>query len=164
VFLQRLPSNGNLACRPFGGQRGAGRRGIKKKATPGGRRLTAVFDLLLLIGTAGPVTTATPAGRAEIDAGVDAEPIAHEINADGFGFLIKFFVDDKLETVDVENIVGVARLIQSHGQRRPSSSAFVQKNTNRLNVLVLKVFRNLLMSRRGDFYHDGPPRWYGKFG
>jgi hypothetical protein len=136
---------------------------IGRLKTKGDVRRTSpwIRNYLFLVGAARPVTAATAAAGAEIDAGVDSEAIAHEIDADGFGFLVKILIDDELETVHVEYIIGVARLVQSHGQGRPPSSAFVQKDANGLNFLVFKVFRDLVMSRRGNFYHDVPPRRCG---
>jgi hypothetical protein len=119
------------------------------------------FSFLFLIGAAGPVAVAAAAAGAEIDARVDAETISHEIDADGFGLLVKILIDYKLKAVHVEYIVGVARLVQSHGQGRPPSSAFVQEDANGLNFLVLEVFRDLVVSRRGNFYHDVPPHKCG---
>jgi hypothetical protein len=98
---------------------------------------------------------AAPAAGAgtEIDARVDSKPVSHEIHGHGFGFLVEFLVDDELKAVHVENVVGISRLIQSHGQRRTASAALVQKDANGRNLLVLEIFGYLIMSRRGDLNH-----------
>jgi hypothetical protein len=95
---------------------------------------------------------------AEVDARVDAETISHEIHGHGFGLFVKVLVDDELKSVYVENAVGVARLIQSHCQRRSASPALVQKDADGRNLLVLEIFSNLMMGCRGDLYHVVPPR------
>jgi hypothetical protein len=121
--------------------------------TPPQHRIVALF-----LGAARAVAAAASPARAEIDARIDAETISHEIHGHGFGLFVKVFVDDELKSVCVENAVGVARLIQSHCQRRSASPALVQKDTDGGNLLVFEIFCNLMMGCRGDLYHVVPPR------
>jgi hypothetical protein len=92
------------------------------------------------------LASAAAALGAEIDARIDPETVSHEINGHGLGFFVKLLIDDELEPVHVEDVVGVTRLIQSHGQRRPASSAFVQKDADGRNLLVLEILRDLMVS------------------
>jgi hypothetical protein len=114
--------------------------------------------MALFLGAARSVAaSASPAG-AEVDARIDPETISHEIHGYGFGLFVKILVDHELKPVYVENAVGIARLIQSHSQRRSASPALVQKDTDGRNLFVLEIFSNLMMGCRGDLYHVVPPR------
>jgi hypothetical protein len=116
---------------------------------------------VLLFGAARSVAASASSARAEIDAVIDPESIAHKIHADGLGLFVELLVDDELESVHIEDVVGVTRLIQSHGQGRTPSPTLVQEYPDGRNFFVFEIFGYLMMSGWGDFYHIVPPRCTG---
>src|SRR5512137_1788332 len=88
----------------------------KKRRHPLDAALAEIDSDLFAVGAAGAVAAAAAAACTEVDAGADAEPVAHEIHGHGLCLFIKFLLDDKLEAVHVEDVVVFARLVQSHGQ------------------------------------------------
>jgi len=71
----------------------------------------------------------------------------------GFCLFEKILIYEVCETVDVVNSIVFLLLIQSHGQARTASPALVQKNSNGLNFLVVKIFGDHLGRRWGYFNH-----------
>ena len=105
-------------------------------------------------GTAvGAARAATAAHGAKIDTAIQFETVNDEIDLDGFGSFQKFLVDQVLKTINVINFIVVAGLIQSQGQGRATSAAFVKKNADRRRFATFKVELNLLGRRRGYFNH-----------
>jgi hypothetical protein len=105
--------------------------------------------LALLIGTA----RATPAA-AHLKTAVQFESIHVEIDLYGFGTIEKIFVDHKLKTIHIELLIRVIGLIQSHGQARAASAAFVKEDPNGADFLAFEIGRYLFTGRRCNFEHD----------
>ena len=110
---------------------GGARMKAQKKATPSGAAFSILiaYDIKLSSTAAAAVAVAaawwTGRGRAEIYAGADFKPVSQIIHGYRFGFFIKFFVHDKLETIHIVYIVGVFWLIQSHCQWWAASSPVI---------------------------------------
>ena len=77
-----------------------------------------------------------------------------EINLDWLCFFKKFRVDDELKTVDVKRLIRIGKLIQSHGQARAPSAAFVEKDPDRFDIFSFEIFGNLLNCRLCDLKHN----------
>lgn len=77
-----------------------------------------------------------------------------EIDLDRLGFFKKVRIDDEFKTVDVKRLVRIGKLIQSHGQARAPSAAFVEKNPDRFDVFSFEILGNLLDCRLCDLKHD----------
>jgi hypothetical protein len=118
---------------------------IKEKGRP--RPGVALFcsRLNFLIATVSCCTAASACRIAgtEFDVGIDFKPVSQKIDLYGLRFLIKFFVNDKLETIYIEHIIVVFGLIQSHGKGRAASTACIQKDADRRDLFAIKVFLNL---------------------
>jgi hypothetical protein len=96
----------------------------------------------------------TSAAGTEVDGTVDLESVLLKIHLDGLHFLHEIFVDHVGESLDFIHVIGVFRLIQSHGQRRAASAALVEKDPNRGNVFAFEVFGDLLGRRWGNLNHE----------
>jgi hypothetical protein len=112
-----------------------------------GRPLAAA--LAFLIGTA----RASPA-VAQLKTAVQFEPVHMEIDLYRFGAIEEIFVDYKLETIHIELLIRIIRLIQSHGQAGTASAAFIKEDPNGTDFLAFKIGRNLFTGRRCNFEHD----------
>jgi hypothetical protein len=73
------------------------------------------------IGAAAAAATAA----AELDAAIQLETVHMKIDFYGLGAIQKFLVDDVFKTAHIEFLILFIRLIQSHGQARSASAAFV---------------------------------------
>lgn len=104
-------------------------------------------------GTAARAATAIGVGT-ELHAGAYLKTIAEKINFNRLCFFIKIFFHDKLNSIDIVNVIRVLRLIQSHCQRGAASAALVQKDPDRRNFLAVKIFSYLLISCFCNFNHD----------
>lgn len=84
-----------------------------------------IFQLAFLMATAAICAAASAGGIAgiELNIGIDFKPVSQKIDFYGLRFFTELFFHDKLKTVHVEHIVVFFRLIQSHGQRRATSTA-----------------------------------------
>lgn len=76
-----------------------------------------------------------------------------KIDLDGLGFFEELFVDQILKAINVKFFIIFLRLVQSHCQSGAASAAFVEKDTDRLNLFSIKIGGDLLCSRRGHFQH-----------
>ena len=97
---------------------------------------------------------AAAAGRFKFDVAGKLESVVYKIDFYGCCFFQELFINQVLKTFNIENVVGLLRLVQSHCQRRPASTAFIQKDSNGCYVLVFEVFGNLLSCRFSNFYHN----------
>ena len=59
------------------------------------------------------------------------KPVITEIDFDGLGFFKKTFVNNVCKTINIQHIIRIFRLIQSHGQRRAASTTLIQENPDR---------------------------------
>ena len=91
---------------------------------------------------------------AEVNAAVEFETIHGKIYFDGLYFFQEIFVNDVFETFNVINLIGVFRLIQSHGQSRAASPAFIEKDPDGRDFLALEIFFNLFSCRCRYLDHD----------
>lgn len=126
-------------------------RGKKKAA------LVLYFIINLISGAAGACCAAAGACCIEIDAAVELESVDQKIHLDGLGFLQEFPVDQILKPVNIKRFIVVSRLIQSHGQSGATSTPFIEKDTDRLDLFSVKVGGDLFRSRRCHFQHVNPP-------
>ena len=78
----------------------------------------------LSAGSGGSASRTSAATRAEIHGAGQAEP---EVDLDGLHLFDEFLVDDVLEPLDIENLVGIFWLIQSQCQRGAASAAGIEK-------------------------------------
>ena len=92
-------------------------------------------------------------GSTEVDAAVQFETADQIIHFNGLCFLEKIFVYDELELIDLELLIRLARLIQSHGQGRPASATFIEKYANGRNLSAFEVLGNHLGCRRCNVDH-----------
>jgi len=107
-------------------------------------------------GAAGPRRTAagTAAAGTEVDGTVDLESVLLEIHLDGVHFLHEILVDHVSESLDFIHVIGVFRLIQSHGQRGAASAALVEKDPYGCNVFAFEVLGDLLGCRFSYLDHE----------
>jgi hypothetical protein len=101
-------------------------------------------------GTAGAFGATAGAPGTKINGTIQLETIHLEIHFDGLRFFQEFRIDDKLETVDVKGFIRINKLIQSHGQARAPSPAFVEENTDWFDLFSFEIFCNLLNCRLRD--------------
>jgi hypothetical protein len=94
---------------------------------------------------------ATVAPRPEVNAAIKLETVHVEIDLYRIGALQEFLIDDVRESFDIKLFILIVRLVQSHGQTRAASSAFIEKNPNGPNILILEIFGNLCRGRRCYF-------------
>jgi hypothetical protein len=95
----------------------------------------------------------TTGAGAKIHTAIEFETIHMEIDFDGLRFFEKCFVDDIFVTVNLVLLIGIIGLIQSHGQARSASAAFVQENPDGLNLFVAEICGDLLSGRGCNFEH-----------
>ena len=113
-----------------------------------------ILNRLRLGRAAASLRTAAAAGTgAEVNAAVEFEAIHGKIYFDGLDFFQKIFVNNVFETIDIIDLIGVFRLIQSHGKSRAASPAFVEKDPNRRNFLAFEIFFNLFGCCRSYLDH-----------
>jgi hypothetical protein len=105
-------------------------------------------------GATGALGAATGAASTEIDAAVQLEAVLVEIDLDRLRFFQKFRIHDELKTVDIKRLVRIGKLIQSHGQSRAASPAFIEENTDRFDIFSFEIFGDLLDCRLCNFKHD----------
>ena len=74
-----------------------------------------------------------------------------EINLNGLDAVQKFFVHDIFITFNIKFLILFIGLIQSHGQARTASPAFVEKDSDRFDLFTVKIGRNLFSGRWGYF-------------
>jgi hypothetical protein len=108
-------------------------------------------------------TTAGAAGT-KVDVAVQFETIHVKVHLDGLSFLHELFVYDVLETVNIIRFVVFVRLIQSHSQSGTPSSAFIEKDADRLHIFALEILGNLLSGRFSYFQHDDVPPLINEIG
>jgi len=104
-------------------------------------------------GAAGALGPAAGAAGTEIDSAIQFKAVHVKIHFDRLGFFQKFGIDDEFESVDVKLRIRIGKLIQSHGQARPPSTAFVEEYADGLDLFSLEVFGNLLNCRLCDLEH-----------
>jgi hypothetical protein len=71
--------------------------------------------------------------------------------------LHELLLDDVGEPVDLEDLVVILRLIQSHGQGWAASPALVEKDADGGGLFAFEILGNLGRCGRGDFNHGDPP-------
>jgi hypothetical protein len=103
---------------------------------------------------AGTGGSATGTSRTEIESTIELESVDQEVNLYRFGFFKEILADQVLESVDIENLIVVFWLIQSHCQTGAASAAFVQEDPDRTHFLPIKVCSYLLRSRGCHFQHN----------
>jgi hypothetical protein len=111
------------------------------------------FQLLSHRSLSAGAGSAGIASRSEIKAAVQLEAVDQKIDFDRLSPLQKFLVDQILEPFDLENLVVVLWLVQSHGKARSASSALVEKDADRGYLLALEVGLNLFGGRSRYLYH-----------
>lgn len=77
-----------------------------------------------------------------------------KIDFDGLGLLKKILIDNELKSIDLENLIRIYLLIQSHGQTGAASAAFVEEDPNGLDLFTFEIFGNLLNRRLRYLEHD----------
>ena len=107
--------------------------------------LTAALALL--------IRAASASSSTELQTAIQFEPIHMEIDFNGFCAFQEILIDDILIAVHIKLLIRVIGLIQSHGQAGAASAAFVQEDSNRTNLLILEICRNLFSGRRCYFEH-----------
>ena len=70
-------------------------------------------------------TAAATAGSVKLDTAGQFESVVYEIDLNGFCPFHEFFVHQVGETINIENVIGIFGLIQSHCKGGPASTAFV---------------------------------------
>ena len=76
-----------------------------------------------------------------------------KIDLNGLGFFEEFFVDQILKAINVKCLIIFSRLIQRHRQSGATSSPFIEKDTDRLDLFSVKIGGDLFSSRRCHFQH-----------
>jgi hypothetical protein len=109
-------------------------------------------------------TSGTRTAGAEIDGAREPEADIDKIHFDRLHFFDEIFVNDVLKPLDVEDLVGIFRLIQSQGQAGAASPAGVEKDANRGNLLAFEIFGHLLGGGGGNVNHAVDPPWEIKAG
>ena len=104
-------------------------------------------------GAAGTLGPAAGAAGTEIDSTVQLEAIHVKIHFDRLCFIQKFRIDDEFKSVDVKFGIRIGKLIQSHGQARTPSTAFVKEYADGLDLFPLEILGNLLNCRLCDLEH-----------
>ena len=95
----------------------------------------------------------TSAG-AKIHAAIQLETIHVKIDLDGLNPIQERLVHHVLETVHIKLPILIIGLIQSHGQARAASPAFIQKDADGFDLFTVKIGRDLFRGRRCYFEHD----------
>jgi hypothetical protein len=94
------------------------------------------------------------AAGIQLKPAVQLESIHVKIDLNRFGAIKEIFIDHKLETVNIELLIRIIGLIQSHGQAGSASAAFIEENPDGTNFLALEIGRDLFTGRRCYFEHD----------
>ena len=111
-------------------------------------------DIKADLSATGTIAAATRTStHTEINTAIQLKPVYQIIYFDRFGFFQKIFIDQIFNPVNIINLIVIARLVQSHGQRRPASPSLIKKNANGLGIPTLKIQADLFCCRRGYLYH-----------
>jgi len=93
-----------------------------------------------LLGTG---TTGAVGSSSEIHAGVDLETNLEIIDLDRFCLYQKVIIYQVLKAVYIKHTVVFFQLIQSHSKGWAASTAFIQKDPYRRNLLAFEIFSYL---------------------
>jgi len=96
----------------------------KKKGNLKGVALFVYSLLAAARGIGCPASGRRIAGL-KIEAAIELKAVYQIVDFDRLGFIHKIFINNIFESVNFKCLVGIFWLIQSHGQTRPASSAFV---------------------------------------
>jgi hypothetical protein len=98
-----------------------------KKGRPLARDTTLSETLVLWLsaGTGIAAATRTTRVRLQFDVRRNAETDLFKVNFNGGGLFHKFLIDNILKTIDIEDIIRLFRLIQSHGKGGAASTTRV---------------------------------------
>ena len=106
---------------------------------------------LVAAGAAGAATAA--AGLAQVEIGIQVETHSGEVDFYPFCLFHEIFVHNKFVAFDIVGIVGIFRLIQSHGKGGAASAAGIEKNSDRGGFFPLEIVIDLRFGRISQLNH-----------